>query len=257
MKKYFLPLLAGFALLTPLSAIAAAFEGTITSQMTNLQPAENDPVLPLVHTSIKESRQRMDMTIVPNPEKPDEKIETTTIIDLPKMEMYNLMPQQKMYMVFKIPTEDDLKTKPETATPEYTVEKTGKTQKILGYKCEQMIFTMKDFSSEVWGTDELGTYMSASAAQATSKKLNKNQASAQAAQAWQKALSGKNFFPLLTITSKKDKKGTFAPFMRMEVTSVEKKKLDDSLFVPPSDYKQFEMPDVKSMMKNLIPGFGK
>ena len=38
--------------------------------------------------------------------------------------------------------------------------------------------------------------------------------------------------------------------MRMEATSVEKKKLDDSLFLPPGDYTKFDMDAIRNKRKS-------
>ena len=67
-------------------------------------------------------------------------------------------------------------------------------------------------------------------------------------QAWERALAGKDLFPLRVVGLDRSGKETF----RMEVTSIEKQTLPDSLFVPPADYTKMDM---GGMMQGMgIPG---
>lgn len=84
--------------------------------------------------------------------------------------------------------------------------------------------------------------------------------------AWERALEGKDMFPLRVIGYEKGKprseKGKSSEksrgksaganeSFRMEVTAIDKTPLPDSLFNPPAGYKKFDM---GGMMKGMIPG---
>ena len=103
----------------------------------------------------------------------------------------------------------------------------------------------------MWLTDKLGTFRGlGSGAQANAFGGRRGGAKTQQEQAWEKALAGKNMFPLRVVGSAPDGKETY----RMDVTAVEKKSLPDSDFLPPPDWKKFEMPNMGDMMKGMIPG---
>jgi hypothetical protein len=64
--------------------------------------------------------------------------------------------------------------------------------------------------------------------------------------AWERALAGKELFPLRVAGKDKAGKESF----RMEVTAIEKTSLPDSMFTPPAGYQKLDM---GGMMK----GFGR
>lgn len=238
MKKFPTALLAG-ALLLPAVLSAAAFEGKVTLKMT--MPNTKDPI-PMIQ-SVKEGFARTDMVM-------GKGATTSMIMDQAKQEIVILIPDQKMYMVQAMPKPEDAASgKPE----DFTFEKTSETEKILGYNCTKYVVKNKEGSSEIWATDQLGTYLGLGAAGgggAMGNARGKNAAS----YAWEKALIGKNFFPLRTVVFGKDGKEA----VRMEAVSVEKQSLPASLFVAPADYQKLEVPGMggmmKGMMKGMIPG---
>ena len=65
-------------------------------------------------------------------------------------------------------------------------------------------------------------------------------------QAWERALAGKELFPLRVVSLDKGGKQTF----RMEATAIDRKSLPDSLFAPPAGYQKFDM---GGMMKGMMP----
>lgn len=156
MQKFPPLCVAGLFLVAPLSLLAAAFEGKVTMKMSSPQEKDGPTVMNL---SLKEGYYRMDMSVV---EKKGESTTMATIMDLGKSEMYILMPEQKMYMLQKIAPPQGSKDKVET-TSDVTVERTGKTENILGYKTEHYIVKTREGSTEIWATDQLGTYMGTSA----------------------------------------------------------------------------------------------
>ena len=157
------------------------------------------------------------------------------IIDPVKRETTMLMPEQKMYMVMKIP---EPKPSASAAAPRSDVEfvRTGETETILGYKCEKIIVKSKNGEAEIWGAEGLGTFQSMSAGGPMGRPAPKS--------AWEASLAEHGFFPLRMIN--RDKSGK--ELTRMEAVSVDKQSLPASLFAPPADYQKFQMP--------AIPGFG-
>lgn len=134
--------------------------------------------------------------------------------------MFMLVPAQKMYMTMPLP---DIKESGEDKKP----EPTGETKKILGYKAEKYIIKDGGSEYEVWATDELGTFGG----------LHLPGANPGGASPTERALAGQKFFPLLIVERKGGREGS-----RVEVTEVERKKLAESLFEPPSDFRGMEMP---------------
>jgi hypothetical protein len=131
-------------------------------------------------------------------------------------EIITLMPDQKMYMV---------------------------TKKILGYRCEKVVVTMKDIATEAWGAEGLGTFMAMGKGGATNSSAPKS--------SWETALAEHGFFPLRSVSRNKAGK----EITRLEAQSVESQSLDASFFAVPADYKKFEMPSFPGL-KGLNP-FGK
>jgi hypothetical protein len=146
-------------------------------------------------------------------------------------------------MVRPIP-KPEARPEQKTTASDVSFEKTGVTEKICGYTAEKYIVKSKGTTSEVWATDQLGNYMGVSGGG------NPMAGRQQEPPPWEKALMGKNFFPLRTVVLDKDGKEQ----MRMEVTSVEKQSLPASLFAPGPEYSEFKMPNMGDMMKGMIPG---
>jgi hypothetical protein len=131
-----------------------------------------------------------------------------------------LMDQMKMYMDLPAPPAAD------SSTPKPEITKTGKTQKILGYTCQQFLVKEGDRQSDVWVTKELGAF------QMLRMRGRGGKASAEA---WQKMIGSEGGFPLLAVTKEGD-----SQVSKMEATKVDKKSLDASLFKIPEGYKQFD-----------------
>ncbi len=218
------------ALLVPAALSAASFEGKVVMKM---RMSKGEP-MPMT-LSVKEGFTRTDMVM-------GKGTTASMIMDQAKQEIIILMDAQKMYMVQPMPKPEDYSNGKPT---DFTFEKTNETEKILGYTCVKHLVKSKDGTSEIWATEQLGTYLGGMGGQ-----RDKNTPPP----AWEKALIGKKFFPLRTVVFGKDNKEV----VRMEATAVEKQSLPDSLFIPPAGYQKFEMPAMgdmmKGMMKGMIPG---
>jgi hypothetical protein len=161
------------------------------------------------------------------------------IFDVQKGEMMTLMPEQKMYMVISLKgaMEKAAKNAANDKMPELV--KTGRTDKILGYNVEEYTFTDRGNTTEMWVTDQLGTYMGASSGGGGGGMMGRGKGGA--AQTWENLLKGRDgFFPLRVVTRDKKEKETF----RMEAKEVQPGKVADSMFEPPAGYQKFAMPNL-------------
>ena len=218
------------ALLTAVQVFAAgAFEGKVSLALT----AEKGRTTNMDY-SLKGRMVRMDINA--------EGHQMTSIMDLAKLEMIMLMPEQNMYMVMPIKKPVEAAAKAGESTAE--VEVTGKTETILGYKCSQLIVKDKGTVTEMWVAEGLGTFMGLGNGGGGGGPFGGGRKAANAAK-WEEALKGKGGFPLRVIT--RDAKGRDS--FKMEATKIEPGSVPDSMFSPPAGYQKFEMPDIGSMFK--------
>jgi PHD/YefM family antitoxin component YafN of YafNO toxin-antitoxin module len=225
----------GSVLLTAVSSFAAGgFEGKVTQLMTPEKGKAHE-----INYSIKGSKVRLDIN--------NEGHQAAIITDLEKLETLMIMDEQKMYMVMPIkkPVEQALEKSGDSSVD---VKVTGKTETILGYKCNQVLITDKSSGAvtEVWMAEGLGVFMGLGSGGGGGGPFGGRKAAAAAK--WEEALKGKAGYPLRISSNGNNGKGAF----KMETTKIEPGSLPDSLFAPPAGYKKFQMPDMGSLMK----GFG-
>ncbi len=226
-------LLAVGALLTAVQAFAAGtFEGKVSLAIT----ANKGRPMNLDY-SLKGQKVRMDMQAEGN--------QVASIMDMAKLEMLMLMPDQQMYMVMPIkqPVEQAMAKQGESTAD---IEVTGKTDTILGYKCSQILVKDKGTVTEMWVAEGLGMFMGLGGGGPMGGGMMGGRKSANAAK-WEEALKGKGGFPLRVITRDAKGKDTF----KMEATKIEPGALPDSHFSPPAGYQKFEMPNLGGMLKGL------
>jgi len=216
------------AILAPASIFAASFEGKVSFKMSSGRDQSQE-----MQYSIKGDKIRMEL-----PGKQG----MAMIMDSSKKEMTTIMDAQKMYMTMKMP--DSAIQTMEKKAENVTLEKTSETEKILGYTATKYISTSADGKTELWLAEGLGSFMSMNP---QNPMAGGRGASAPQPQAWERALAGKDLFPLRVVGMKNGKES-----FRMEVTAIDKQSLPDALFVPPAEYR-----DMGGMMKGMIPGFGK
>jgi len=110
-------------------------------------------------TYINAGARDVAIDIKPQSEDTEYKADITMIYDMDNKAIFVLTSNsgQKMAMATSIDDVNDLSGEDEQGStaeaPEYT--KTGRTKKILGYKCSEYIVEDEDYTSEVWVTDEL------------------------------------------------------------------------------------------------------
>ena len=233
MKKLLPYLLAG-ALATPAALLAATFEGKVTMKMTGPRGAPQQMAF-----SLKEGFSRIDV-------ETGQGRAAGIIFDATKQEMTILMLDQKMYMTQPMP-------KPPAATgaaegaAATAVEITTTKEKILGYDCVKYVAKTKDGTSEIWVTDQLGTFlgMGGGGPMGGGRRGPGGPGGGPPPQGWEQALLGKGVFPLRVVTTAGDKE-TF----RMEATAIDQQALPASTFAAPADFK-----NLSDMMRGMgMPG---
>jgi hypothetical protein len=189
----------------------AQFEGTVTMHMNTSRGGQD------MLWSLKNNRGRMDMSAAGGVMYVIRQGDKTTIV----------MPSQKMYMEQTIPITPDAARggKGTGKTPD--VEFTGKKETVAGYECEHVIVTAEDGSKfDSCLAKGLGTFMMPTNPMARGRDDSPTGAI-------MRKLDGA-FFPL-----KVQKVGSAAP--ELEVTKIEKKSLDDSMFSVPSDFRKLDL----------------
>ena len=225
---------------TPSAASSAAgdFEGTIAMKMET----ENQKGMEMTYF-LKGKHARIE-TKVPNLPGGD----AAMLWNLEDGKMTTLMPSRKMYMTMDLQKSAEAMRESSKASgteqekfPALT--RTGKQETIAGHTCEHWLMGDKQeidmcvakglgyFGMGGQSGGGLGTFRNL----AFSPKML---AEAAAHPEWVKLLEG-GAFPL-KLTTMEDGKVK----MSMEATRIEKKALDDSLFVIPSDYKELSMPNM-------------
>jgi hypothetical protein len=112
------------------------------------------------------------------------------------------------------------------------VKKTGKTKKILGYRCEQFLIGQGEAETEIWGTKDLKG-LSASLARALGEERSGQ------GTAWNDELTKLGIFPLLANTRLEGK-----VLESQEVVKIEKRSLAEDLFSLPAGYKKQSVGDI-------------
>jgi hypothetical protein len=222
------------ALLAAVQSVSA-FEGKVTLAMT----AERGGTMNMDY-AMKGEKLRMDMN--------GRGHQAAVIMDTAKMEMLMLMPEQQMYMVMPMKkTVDQAMEKAGANTTD--VEATGKTETILGYKCNQLLVKDKGNVTELWVAEGLGTFMGMSPGGPMGGGGGGMFGRGKPANAakWEQVLKDKGGFPLRMIT--RDASGK--EISKMEATKIEPGSLPDSMFNPPAGYQKFDMPNMGGLLKGM------
>lgn len=214
--------LAGGLLLTAVAAVVSAgdFEGLMLLHETS------DGATMQQQWFLKGDKLRFEET-GPDADK------GALIFDAKQKIMYSLQPDEKMYM--EIPTGETSQAAPDRSE-DVVVVKTGKHDQAAGYSCD--IYHTKDKSDG--STGELCI------ARGIGNAAMLGMMSAQAGGAsllpgWMRELFKDGGFPIKGVD--RDAKGNEEA--RWEVMKIEKKSLDDRLFLPPADYKKQDMAVIK------------
>ncbi len=180
--------------------------------------------------------QTMDMTYMMKGDKIRQVMHTqgqevAMLMDLGSHTMTMVMPSQQAYMTMDMnhmaqmaPGMQHQSSEP----PKITA--TGKTETVAGHKCEHYLVG-EEQNVDICVAKGMGYYMSGNGVRGHGMG---DMPSGANLDAWKKVFKD-GFFPLKM--EMKDQNG-----MTMEATSIESKSLPDSLFAPPSGYRQMQMP---------------
>jgi hypothetical protein len=183
------------------------FEGAITAKMSGPQGGVTD-----VTYLVKGDQFRMDMT--------GRGMAMYMLYDGPKATTTMVMPAQRMYMEMGQMMADQ---QSQRKTPD--IKMTGKKETIAGYECEHMLITSDNEQWDVCATKSVGSFM------AMTNPMGRGAPAA--ATAWQRI--GRDMFPLKVVRPG----GSDITF---EVTKIEKKSLDNSLFTIPDGFTKMGRP---------------
>lgn len=227
--------LAVGCLLTAVHTFAAeAFEGKVTLTVTSEKGKTQD-----LNYTMKGQKMRMDINA--------EGHQAITIMDMGKLEMMILMPEQQMYMVMpmKQAVNNAMEHAEKSGAMSSDITRSGKTEKILGYTAEQILVTdqEKGTVTELWVARDLGVFMGLGGGGGGPMGGMGGRRNSAAAAKWEEVLKGGGGFPLRVISRNASGKQV----MKMEATKIDPSSQPDSLFVPPDDYKKFSMPSFGGM----------
>jgi hypothetical protein len=219
-----------------------AFEGEITAKMfTDDQPED-------FRYAIKGNRMRLETQLSPGSAESG-----VALMDSSAGTVTMLIPQRKTFMDmndmnFGQMTREMMAPGDEkdSSGDFLKVSSTGKTETIAGFKCQYWLFGPKQ-DTEVCLANGLGYFASAGGGPGILDKLtnlgmrDKIKAQLDANPEFAKFVEG-GAFPLKIVEIENGQSKTF-----MEVTRVERKSLDDSLFKVPADYTKMEIPGMQGM----------
>jgi hypothetical protein len=190
----------------PAAALSAQdFEGAITVRMAATRNGQPAPDLEYL---ARGGRVRVN---VRSP------MGSVAMIAVPaEKKLYTLMDAQSAYM--EQPLSMDGRAGSNEPAP--TITRTGKKETIAGHECEHILISAPQGSTDVCMARGLGPFFMASLGAAMP--------------AWQRALIADGGFPLKV--SRAD--GT----TQLEVTKIERKKLNDAMFTVPDNYTKMDMP---------------
>jgi hypothetical protein len=138
--------------------------------------------------------------------------------DMDAQQAYAIGDAQKSYDAI------DVKPAPNAKAPvPPKVQKTGRTEKVAGLDCENWTIDDGNEKVDVCASKGIAYFDLAGDAKAGSAETP-----------WAVALTTEKAFPLRVVVHDKSGKEEY----RAEATRAERKKLDDSLFMPPSAYKK-------------------
>jgi len=230
-----LRLFAVGTLLTAAHSFAAdAFEGQVSFTITSSKGRTQQ-----LDYTMKGQALRMDVSA--------EGHEVSNIIDMGKREMTILIHEQHMYMVRPMPDVASMAKSstggaPGNAATNPDLEKTGKTETILGYKCQQVLVKDQGKVTEIWLADGLGMFMGLGGG--NPMMGGGSRGGGANAGKWEQVLKGTGGFPLRVLSRDAGGKETF----RMEATRITPSPQPDSEFAPPADYQKLSIPGMGGMM---------
>jgi hypothetical protein len=217
--------LTSLVALSPSLFAQAPFEGVVTMQVTMPGVAPLESVM-----SVKGTRGRSDMTM--------NGMQAYTVMDFDKGSIFMVMPAQRMFMNM---SEALTKTLADTAAvADVSFKPTGKKGTFAGVSCDYYLIQFQaEMDADACIAKGLGTFFGMGG---PSARGNSAPGAQKAMRQLAKQFKGGAF------VLKMDMRQKGQPSLSMEVTSLEKKPVDDSAFVLPEGFR-----DMSGMMKSM-PG---
>lgn len=212
--------LAGLLLAAAGSSLRAQeFEGVFTSRAKGMAEGA------ALKTFVKAGKYRMEV-VMPGQGA------MTIIADPAKGESYMVLPAQQMYMVMKLADAghlvDDAVRR--NTSGEGSMVATGRKDEIAGHSCEYYQFKDASTTTDICMATGLGKFHGAESMFGGPP----GRGGMTAAPPWARELLRKGAVPLKVV----DASGG----VLWEVTAIEKKSLEASLFTPPANFRRMEMP---------------
>jgi hypothetical protein len=213
----------------------ATFEGKVVMKMS---PSNGKSAS--LNMSIKDGNVRTDVQT--------EKGTASMIMDFKNQQMIMLIPQMQKYIIQPMggqgaqPGAYPAGSMPHSASNAEggSFTDTGETATICGYPCKRYLAKTSKDTADIWVTDQLGTFAGFFHGGGPGGR-----GASMPSGGWESMIKGKAFFPMRIVSH--SQKGTDT----IEVTSVDKTSLPDSLFQPPAGWEKFDM---GGMMGGMMPG---
>jgi hypothetical protein len=232
-----------------LSFLGTDFEGEISANITSKKPGAAPPSQ--VVFGIKKPKYRVDMSGGAAPTNTPGGAQGALLLDPPAKKGWILNPAQKMAIAVDF---EKMKSMPKMNLPGMPnaprgmptnapstppkIEKTNAKDTVAGYTCEIWNITSEGKRAEACVAEGI-TWVDLTDLGWSSPELTVAAVASEA-----------NRFPLRVISF--DAKGVEE--MRMEATKVDKKKLDDTKFVVPADYRVVDMAAMMGGLGGAFPG---
>jgi hypothetical protein len=155
-----------------------------------------------------------------------------TITDPAVQTTFILLPDQQAYMEMPV-----RQGGPGGAADDAKLTKTGKTDKVAGHACEYWRLEISNgLSADICAASDLGSFV-ATMGGGMRRGGGGGGIAGGTRMMWQRAVAAQHLFPLKVVTHEGGQ-----DVVALEATKIEAKKLDASMFTPPSSYQKREMP---------------
>lgn len=151
------------------------------------------------------------------------------IYDGDKKTMIVIMNEQKMYMEMPIDPMNEI-SKNESDGVDYFI-KTGNSQEVLGYKCDEFEFKDEENKGLALMTKELGSFL-----------FMEDPEGGENSQ-WQKEIMNEGYFPMLV--KQENSSGKLETVFK--VVDLKLMDLEDKMFSAPPGYSKFDMPNMQGV----------
>lgn len=193
---------------------AQRFQGVITFESSGAMAAGTYKYF------IKGSKIRMEFSGTEQESSPP------VLMDASTRMVRMLIPDARMFLEVDLRKDPDL---PGESRLKAVLRRTGATEEIAGYPCEQVFANVGDFFMELWLARDIGPFM----------EFNLSPDGRNERAVLEQELTLQKLFPLRYISRNRNGQEQ----TRIEARKVEPRRLEDYLFDLPVGYRKMEMPD--------------